>query len=67
MLKKLGKNNIITIWRDNYFGKKKKIPRKIRKALRKILLLFKLDRFDLKKRQKKTNYFNIMLLMLFML
>lgn len=61
MLEKLGKSNITSIWRDNYFEKKKKtIPRKMRKALRKILLLLELDRFDLKKTNKKPNYFNNM-------
>lgn len=60
MLEKLGKSNITSIWRDNYFEKKKTIPRKMRKALRKILLLLELDRFDLKKTNKKPNYFNNM-------
>lgn len=60
MLEKLGKSNITSIWRDNYFEKKKNIPRKMRKALRKILLLLELDRFDLKKTNKKPNYFNNM-------
>lgn len=32
----------------------------MRKALRKILLLLELDRFDLKKTNKKPNYFNNM-------